>query len=100
MSVFLVRLDGVSSLGEGEANPTPFRASRRGKLSTGQNLCLLLLDAESGRTLAAELLAEEEEDGDGPNKPSTPESDVKREVSLKIHYKVQIVRNMLIIDIN
>ena len=80
MSVFLVRLDGVSSLGEGEANPTPFRASRRGKLSTGQNLCLLLLDAESGRTLAAELLlVEEEDDGDGPNKPSTPESDFKRE---------------------
>ena len=79
MSVFLVRLDGVSSLGEGDANPTPFRASKRGKLSTGQNRCLL--DAESGRTLA-ELV---DEDGDGPNKPSTPES--VSEVSLKIKFK-------------
>ena len=73
-----MRLDGVSSLGEGDANPTPFRASKRGKLSTGQYLCCLLPEpeAESGRTTLAELA--EEEDGDGPKKSPSPESVYKR----------------------
>ena len=61
LSVFLVLLEGVSIFGE--ANPAPFRASKRGKFSTGANLF----------PLEAGVLTFEADD-DGPKSPSTPES--------------------------